>query len=178
MLVILVWAKYFAPKPPVQSPQTSRQAQTSPVAPGSSGAAAPSSQAPATPDAATAVAPASAPPRSDSQERTIVVENALYRVEFSNRGAVVKSWQLKNYMDDAKPQRVLDVVHAEASQQTGGWPFALVLDDEQLQNAANNGLYRAWVSEPGATAETHAQNYATLPPNPLKAPTELELVWS
>jgi len=54
----------------------------------------------------------------------------------------VKSWQLKNYKDDAKPQRVLDVVHPEASQQTGGWPFSVVLDDEQLQNAANGGLYQ------------------------------------
>jgi len=178
MLVILVWARYFAPKPPVQSPQTNRPAQTAPAATGSSRAAAPSSQAPATSGAATAAAPASAPPRSDSQERTITVENALYRVEFSNRGAVVKSWQLKNYMDDAKPQRVLDVVHAEASQQTGGWPFALILDDEQLQNEANGGLYRAWVPEPGPSGESRSENYAILPPSALKAPTELTFFWS
>jgi hypothetical protein len=31
---------------------------------------------------------------------------------------------------------VLDVVHPEAAQQTGGWPFAVVLDDEQLGKAA------------------------------------------
>ena len=43
------------------------------------------------------------------------MENALYRVEISNRGGVVKSWQLKKYKDDAKPQRVLDVVHPEAA---------------------------------------------------------------
>jgi len=55
-----------------------------------------------------------------SQERTVVIENDLYRVEISNRGAVVKSWQLKKYQDDAKPRRVLDVVHPEAAQQTGG----------------------------------------------------------
>ena len=114
----------------------------------------------------------------DSQERTITIENAIYRVEISNRGAVVKSWQLKNYKDDAKPQRVLDVVHPDASQQTGGWPFGLVLDDEQLQNTVNNGLYRAWVGERGVGTEAHSQNYAVLPANPLKAPTELDFVWS
>src|SRR5439155_1337921 len=115
-----------------------------------------------------AVAPKIAPPptaniavKSDSQERNIVVENALYRVEISNRGAVVKSWQLKNYKDDAKPQRVLDVVHPEASQQTGGWPFSLVLDDEQLQNAANGGLYQ--ISADGTN---------------LPAPADVDLTWS
>ena len=69
-----------------------------------------------------------------------MVENDLYRVEFSNRGAVVKSWQLKKYLDDSKPQRVLDVVHPEAAQQTGGWPFALVLDDEQLETGGQQRL--------------------------------------
>jgi len=90
-----------------------------------------------------------------------VVENDLYRVEFSNRGAVVKSWQLKKYLDDSKPQRVLDVVHPEAAQQTGGWPFALVVDDEQLQSAANGGLYQ--ISSPAST---------------LQAPADAEFSWS
>src|SRR5207249_9249554 len=140
--VIILWARFFGPKPTVPPGQPNRPAQTAPATPGmvTSPAATPSP---------IAVAPKIAPPptaniavKSDSQERNIVVENALYRVEISNRGAVVKSWQLKNYKDDAKPQRVLDVVHPEASQQTGGWPFSLVLDDEQLQNAANGGLYQ------------------------------------
>jgi YidC/Oxa1 family membrane protein insertase len=81
-------------------------------------------------------------------------------VEFSNRGAVVKSWQLKKYLDDSKPQRVLDVVHPEAAQQTGGWPFSLVLDDEQLQIAANNGLYQ------------------TDAPGTLQTPADVEFSWS
>jgi len=44
-------------------------------------------------------------------------KNSLYRVEISNRGAVVEELQLKNYKDDAKPQRVLDVRAPDASQQ-------------------------------------------------------------
>src|SRR2546430_6938092 len=176
--VIILWARFFGPKPTVPPGQPNRPAQTAPATPGmvTSPAATPSP---------IAVAPKIAPPptaniavKSDSQERNIVVENALYRVEISNRGAVVKSWQLKNYKDDAKPQRVLDVVHPEASQQTGGWPFSLVLDDEQLQNAANGGLYRAWVSEPGPAAETHGHDYSILPANPIKAPSGLDFVWS
>jgi YidC/Oxa1 family membrane protein insertase len=162
MLVILVWAKYFGPKPSVPSPQTNRPAQTAPATPGPSGPpAATGSQAPAAPSAINAATPVSVAPRGDSQERTITIENNLYRVELSNRGAVVKSWQLKNYKDDAKPPRVLDVVHPEASQQTGSWPFALVLDDEQSQNAANGGLYQV-VSDGGT----------------LHAPADAEFRWS
>jgi len=163
--VIILWAKYFGPKPPIQPPQTNRPAVTAPAKPGpATSPAANPSPATATTSAPATIAPmavATIPVKSDSQERTIVVENSLYRVEISNRGAVVKSWQLKKYKDDAKPQRVLDVVHPDASQQTGGWPFSVVLDDEQLQNAANSGLYQL-----------------SSPETALQAPADLELTWS
>jgi YidC/Oxa1 family membrane protein insertase len=160
--VIILWAKYFGPKPPAQPPQSNRPAITAPAAPGlGTSPAANPSQVGAPPATLAGATVANVPIMNDSQERTIVVENSLYRVEISNRGAVVKSWQLKQYKDDAKPQRVLDVVHPDASQQTGGWPFSVVLDDEQLQNAANGGLYQP--SSP-ATA--------------LQAPADVELTWS
>jgi YidC/Oxa1 family membrane protein insertase len=162
MGVILLWAKFFAPKPPVPSPQANRPTQSAPATPGPATTPAPStSQAPKTATAISPVPAASVSPKSDSQERAIVIENELYRVEISNRGAVVKSWQLKKYKDDAKPQRVLDVVHPDASLQTGGWPFSIVLDDEQLQNAANAGLYQ--ISSGAST---------------LHAPAEAEFAWS
>jgi YidC/Oxa1 family membrane protein insertase len=163
MGVILLWAKFFGPKPPVPSPQANRPAVSAPATPGPA-TTTPASGTTQAPNTAAAISPAPAvtvPPKSDSQERTIVIENDLYRVEISNRGAVVKSWQLKKYMDDAKPQHVLDVVHPAASQQTGGWPFAVVLDDEQLQNAANAGLYQI-----SSGAET------------LHAPADAEFTWS
>ena len=161
--VILLWVRYFGPKPPAIPPQTNKPAQTAP-SPATPQAAPPSAGAPVQRGPATGI---SALPktniaaRSDAQERTIVVENDLYRVELSNRGAVVKSWQLKKYLDDAKPPRVLDLVHQEAAQQTGGWPFALVLDDEQLETAVNGGLYQ--VSSPASV---------------IHAPADAEFVWS
>src|SRR3981189_727479 len=144
MGIILLWAKYFGPKPPAQLPQASRPAETAPATPGpaSSTAASVAAQPPAAGTKMPAAAPSTVVARSDSQERTIAIENDLYRVEISNRGAVVKSWQLKKYLDDAKPQRVLDVVHPDASQQTGGWPFSVLLDDTQLQNGVNQGLFQ------------------------------------
>jgi len=160
--VIILWAKFFGPKPQVPPTQSNRPAATAPATPGP--VASPAANAPQAAAAPATIAPAkpvNVAVKSDSQERTIVVENSLYRVEISNRGAVVKSWQLKNYKDDAKPQRVLDVVHPDASQQTGGWPFSLVLDDEQLQNAANAGLYQI---------SSDATN--------VRAPTDVDLTWS
>jgi YidC/Oxa1 family membrane protein insertase len=168
MAVILLWAKYFGPKPPLVSPQANRPAQSAPATtpqgtPGTSNAPAqPGSASPrGSVTGISAVPAAKVEPRGETQERTLVVENDLYRVEFSNHGAVVKSWQLKKYTDDAKPPRVLDVVHPEAAQQTGGWPFALALGDEQLETAANTGLYQ--ISSPAQT---------------LHAPSDAEFTWS
>src|SRR5258708_17227416 len=88
-MVIILWAKFYGPKPPVQPSQANRPAQTAPATPGAatSPAANPSqaTSAPATMAPATA---ASVTVRNDSQERTIVVENSLYRVQISHRGAV------------------------------------------------------------------------------------------
>lgn len=176
MVVILAWAKYFGPKPPIQPPQASRPAQTSSPSSGaanSTQATGTGSQRPAAPSVAASPAPppVNVPRRSDSQERTITIENNLYRVEFSNQGAVVKSWKLKKYTDDTKaPQKcrdgsnppcVLDLVHQQASQETAGWPFAVILDDEQQENAANAGLYQVSTSA-----------------NTLNAPADVEFTWS
>ena len=165
MGVILLWAKYFGPKPPAQPSQQEKPAVSGPATagtPASSGTSGGTATPSASPKAALSAAMAPVvPPTGEEQERTIVVENALYRVEFSNRGAVVKSWQLKNYKDDAKPRRTLDLVHPESSAKTGGWPFSLVFDDPQWEKAANTGLYKA-----------SSDNSS------LEAPADLTFTWS
>jgi YidC/Oxa1 family membrane protein insertase len=160
MAVILLWAKFFGPKPPVNPPQGNQPAQVSTATPGNPPLAN-TPNATATPAKISAAPTPAVPATADSQERTIVVENALYRVEFSNRGAVVKSWQLKNYKDDSKPQKTLDLVHPQAATETGGWPFALVFDDPQLGTLANSGLYK--ISSDA---------------NSLDAPADLTFTWS
>jgi YidC/Oxa1 family membrane protein insertase len=162
MAVILLWVRFLAPKRPLVIPQV----QTTPTGPASAGNRPTSSASGAATQGGRATAPptpavANVTPKSDTQERTVIVENDLYRVEFSNHGALVKSWQLKKYLDDSKPQRVLDVVHPDAAQETDGWPFALVLDDEQSQSAVNGGLYQA-------SSEASSLN----------APADLEFFWS
>jgi YidC/Oxa1 family membrane protein insertase len=158
LVVITVWTIFL--KPPAQPPrpaqsateQSSPAAQDLPLIPSqmASGgkAAKPSSQ------------PATVPAHAATEEKTVVVQNGLYRVEISNHGGVVTSWQLKKYTDDAKPPRTLDLVHPDVAKQSG-WPFSLVLDDPQLEAAANNGLYE--VTPAGGTVE---------------APAEVKLDWS
>jgi YidC/Oxa1 family membrane protein insertase len=173
MVIILLWAKFFAPKPPVNRPQNQQPAASAPATPGASANAATETPiSPPPPPGKTSVraAPAAAVV-GESQERTVIVENALYRVEFSNRGALVKSWQLKKYKDDTKlPQKcrdgsnppcTLDLVHQDSATKTDGWPFALIFDDAKLQNAANSGLYK--VSSDSSK---------------LEAPAELTFSWS
>jgi YidC/Oxa1 family membrane protein insertase len=164
MGVILLWARFFAPKSPLQPPAANKAAQTAPSSPGIKPQAPVASTGSTTGKPAAAVSaapPATVAAKADTAEHTITIENDLYRVKFSNHGAVVKSWELKKYLDDAKPPRVLDVVHPEAAQQTDGWPFALILDDDQLTSTANNGLYQ--VSSPASS---------------LSAPADIEFSWS
>jgi YidC/Oxa1 family membrane protein insertase len=60
-------------------------------------------------------------------------------VEFSNRGGVVRSWQLKKYLDNKK--NPLDLVNAAAARQVGGWPFSFILEDAQLEKQLNEALF-------------------------------------
>jgi YidC/Oxa1 family membrane protein insertase len=164
MIVIVAWAKFFAPKAPAPSQQESKTTATAPAVPGQTKPNATASGVPAATSIA-AAAMVSVPVKSDSQERTIAVENGLYRVEFSNRGGVVKSWLLKKYKDDAKPPRVLDLVHPDASQELGAWPLSVALSDNTLDYNANNGLYQA-TSKGSPVSAT------------LDAPAELDFTWS
>jgi YidC/Oxa1 family membrane protein insertase len=165
MAVILLWAKFFAPKPPVRPQQQNNPAVSAPATPDTSANSGASTSAPTSPTPGKSTVAAATSPATtviaDSEEHTVVIENALYRVEFSNRGAVVKSWQLKKYKDDAKPQRTLDLVHPRSAELTGGWPFSLVLDDPQLEKVANAGLYK--ISSEGPT---------------LSAPADVTFTWS
>jgi len=162
MLVILLWVKFFAPKPPLAPPPQPKPAITAPQTPSAVSPTPSGSGSTPASTGKTPARPAAAAAKSDSAEHTVVIQDDLYRVEISNRGAVVKSWQLSKYMDDNKPQRVLDVVHPDASQQTGGWPFALVLDNPDLQKAANDGLYKLSSDTAGTVT----------------APAQVEFSWS
>ncbi len=132
LAVIAIWSLIYKPPPP-----TAPRPNPAPSSPASTAAV---GSVPVTVPIPGTHVPAPAV-RVAGEERTTVVESDLYRVEISNRGAVVRSWQLKKFTDDNTPPRTLDLVHADAAQQSGAWPLSLALDDPQQEAAANSALY-------------------------------------
>ena len=148
-----LYMRKYAPQAPQQQKSTAQPVQQ-PIQPG-----APSSQ----PAAAQVVQPAkpahgkSAPPpvpanvQANSETET-VIENDLYRITFTNRGAQVKSWVLKKFNDDnGKP---LDLVNATAAGKYG-YPLSLWTYDENVRNTLNSALYVPSTTE--ATLQAPAQ---------------------
>jgi len=87
--------------------------------------------------------PAATAKRAASESET-VVENDLYRIVFSNRGAQVKSWVLKKWDDEnGKP---LDLVNHAAAEKFGYplslWTYPGNLSDD-LRGELNSALYVA-----------------------------------
>jgi len=72
-------------------------------------------------------------------ETETVIENDLYKITFTNRGAQVKSWILKKYTDDAgKPLELVNVAAAAKY----GQPLSLFAYDEPLRAKLNSVLYQ------------------------------------
>ncbi|MGA9569051.1 MAG: membrane protein insertase YidC [Candidatus Acidiferrales bacterium] len=145
LLILFAWGHFY--KPPVPPPQTNPSQTSAPLnqqgsqqAATQSGAAGNASSSAVAKSGATAAA-ANPSVVEASEEKTVVVESALYRVELSNRGGVVKTWQLNKYFDDQKPPHPLDLVNDSVARELG-WPFSLVLADPQLEAKANSALYQ------------------------------------
>src|SRR5205807_293770 len=67
-----------------------------------------------------------------------IVENDLYRITFSNQGALVKHWVLKKYQDDfGKPLDLVNPVTAPVV----GYPLSFFTYDKDLQKKLNEVLY-------------------------------------
>jgi YidC/Oxa1 family membrane protein insertase len=71
-------------------------------------------------------------------EAETIVENDLYRITFTNRGGLVKSWILKKFDDDHG--RPLELVHPIAAPKYG-YPLSLWSYDDGLRNKLNSVLY-------------------------------------
>src|SRR5450755_4676368 len=83
--------------------------------------------------------PAAGVSKQATAETETVVENDLYRVTFTNRGGLVKSWVLKTYFDEhGKP---LELVSKAA--ENYGYPMSLWTYDEAERNKVNSALYVA-----------------------------------
>jgi YidC/Oxa1 family membrane protein insertase len=135
-VAIFLGFQYFEkPKPAAPTAPTQTQQQSAPAAaaaPAASGSnAAPANGQPANTADATVTA---------ASETETVVENPDYRIVFTNRGALVKHWILKQYKDSTgKP---LDMVQQQASSRFG-FPLSLFTYDAALTTQLNSALYQA-----------------------------------
>jgi YidC/Oxa1 family membrane protein insertase len=121
--------KYFpAPAAPQNQPAQTQAAQNKSVPP-----------SPTTSPAATSVPVAAGITKQAPKESKIVIENDLYRITFTNRGAEVKSWILKKYDNDAE-NGPLDLVNPAAAKQYG-YPLSLWSYDEDLRGRLSSALY-------------------------------------
>ncbi|HUR37171.1 MAG TPA: membrane protein insertase YidC [Terriglobales bacterium] len=149
----------FGPKPVPQKPPTQTEAAAQPpqsATPSASGnasiAASPSkpSVAPALTSGTKSAAPTAPQAKQATTEAETVIENDLYRVTITNRGAQVKSWILKQHKDNKG--QPLDMVHAIAAPQHG-YPLSLYIYDETLRNKVNGALF---ISNTGASLSAPA----------------------
>jgi YidC/Oxa1 family membrane protein insertase len=162
MMLVLVTVffglQYFRAKtnPPTASPNASQSA----AAPsgsqpsGSQPAGQPGAPAPVSASAASLPASASTVPTVQaSAESTTTIENELYRITFTNRGAQVTSWVLKRTAScacqdaEGKP---LNLVHTQAAEQFG-YPLSLYTYEAPLTASLNQALYA-----PSATGQLAA----------------------
>jgi YidC/Oxa1 family membrane protein insertase len=117
--------KYFPqPVPPPQQQVQPSQPQSIATAP---------TAAPAIATATTTVI------KQAASETETVIENDLYRITFTNRGAQVKSWILKKF-DNETQNGPLDLVNPEAAPKYG-YPLSLWTYDEALRNQLTSALY-------------------------------------
>jgi YidC/Oxa1 family membrane protein insertase len=142
-LVLYTW-NALLPKP-VPKPATGQPAQTDAPANGGSGPTRSATNAPTsgagesnTPPAAEApAAPASPSLVGESAEREIRVETREVIAVFTNRGARLKSWRMKRYLNQARePQELIE--NGISSQPL---PFTLRTGTDQIDSALNTSLY-------------------------------------
>ncbi|RLE03677.1 MAG: hypothetical protein DRJ11_03425 [Candidatus Aminicenantes bacterium] len=139
-VVLFLYQLLFVKKPVEPTPEKSvtQTATTTPEKP----TPVPTPSPPATttsPQPSLEILPEEIKPVAASEETEVVVETPLYRAVWSNRGGVLKSWQLKNYKDDEG--KILELVSPRA-QETGRYPFALETGDGPFDQTICQSLYQ------------------------------------
>jgi YidC/Oxa1 family membrane protein insertase len=122
--------KKYMPQPPAPPAQKQPVAEQQSAAPPAIAASVP-----------VATAPAAVASKQAAAETETVIENDLYRITFTNRGAQVKSWILKKFDNETQNGRQ-DLVNPAAAQKFG-YPLSLWTYDETLRNKVSSALYVA-----------------------------------
>ena len=157
LLAILLFFgyEYFFAKPKTTPPAPAVQTQSRQSQPVQQPAAPVAGSAAASKTAQPAAAP-SQPMITAASETQTTVENELYKIVLSNRGAQIEHWYLKKYNNnDGKP---LDMVQPETAKRFG-FPLSFFTYDAGLTKQLNGALYQVTV-----TGTQPAANGALLAP--------------
>jgi len=145
MAVVIFGSQFFMKKyMPQQPASTARPASSAQEAPSAAPQAAQPAAVISTPSSGKqkpgkqSQQPAPAASKQAATESETVVENGLYRITFTNRGAQVKHWVLKKFQDDLG--QPLDLVNSAASPKYG-FPVSLWTYDPALRDKLNSALF-------------------------------------
>src|SRR5881394_68199 len=136
-IVLYTWQALFVKPVPKPAPGSA----TSPAATAASGAASAASTDTAAPPSTPAVATEPSAPLAqalvaDSAERDIRVETRDVIAVFTNKGARLKSWRLKRYLDQQRePQELIEHLPSQPL------PFTLRAGSDTTTATVNDGLY-------------------------------------
>ncbi len=171
-LVIILFQpllKRYGPQPPAK-----QESSAEPRSAGQPGAAVATQVSPPASAEHGTVAPETgqAPSLQATSESETVIENDVYRIVFTNRGARVKSWVLKKYTDDKGGQ--LELVNSAAAEKYG-YPLTLWTYDEGLRDKVNSALY---VSDSGNPADPADRDRAERIGTSLSAPIYISFAYS
>ncbi len=139
MGLVLLGSQYLMPTQPAPPKAENKAAEPAPpVQPAP--APAPNEPKAQTPSRKKPAAPAQPAVIADTVEKPgIVVETDVFKVIFTNRGATVRSWVLKNYKDSAgKPVELVNL----AGEQKTGRPFSYAYRNRKPSADLNNALFQ------------------------------------
>jgi YidC/Oxa1 family membrane protein insertase len=140
-MVLYVWQAIFVKPVPKPAAGSSASASTAATSSGASGTVAPGASSAAATGVAATPAPASAAPATtlvgDTAEHDVRIETDDVIAVFTNRGARLKSWRLKHFLDPQQQPQELIETHAAGQP----LPFTLRTQDQQVNQTINAALY-------------------------------------
>jgi YidC/Oxa1 family membrane protein insertase len=149
-IVLYTWQALFVKPVPKPAPDAATASSAATATPPTT--ATPASVVPAPAATARPAAPLAAALVADTAERDVRVETRDVIAIFTNRGARLKSWRLKRYLDQQKePQELIEHLPSQPL------PFTLRAGNEATTAALNEGLYTV-AGAPTSTVEAAPVN--------------------
>src|SRR3990172_10894116 len=87
------------------------------------------------------------------EERTITIDTDLYKAIFTNKGGVIKHWELKKYWMDVTRQKSI-VLFDPGKEIVAAYPLGISVGNSELNSIVKDGLY----SVEGSALKLSAEN--------------------